>query len=415
MKNILYILFFISFVFTGCVKDQDDIFDLPSAQRAEQLNKDCKATLVAAPNGWVMEYYPSTQYYGGSFIYMTFTQDSVRMTDEAKLDLTPVSFYSLKLDNGPVLSFDTYNEVIHKYADPGQDGIGYGGDYEFIIVSVSPDVIMLTGKKGFDKIVMRPLAQGKTFAQYLDEVKSMDSYLNMNPQWRLIDGNDTLYISGDDKRHFMTSVDPAFVNDVVANAALPTQDGIIFNPALELNGKSYSIFKFSDDKTSLISTDSKLTGKIVGETPQENFLTMMAKGKTWNMLSGEGNMSDKVREFYTLLENGCSDKGRKLSNVGFSFKDNNYLLRIGSKKGSTEAKGEFYYDVTSGDNTVSYKYLDKSDTNGANYLKTFSGFNEFVNFVTGSYTLSTTDYLMVKNIRMTSKSDASVWFDISLN
>lgn len=415
MKNLLYFLFLMSFVFTGCVKDQDDIFDLPSAQRAEQLNKDCKSTLVAAPNGWVMEYYPSTQYYGGSFIYMTFDQDSVWMTDEAKLDLTPVSFYSLKMDNGPVLSFDTYNEVIHKYADPGQDGIGYGGDYEFIIVSVSPDVIMLTGKKGFDKIVMRPLAQGKTFAQYLDEVKSMDSYLNMSPQWRLIDGNDTLYISGDDKRHFKTSADPAFLSNVMANAALPTQDGIIFNPALELNGKSYSTFKFSDDKTSLIPTDSKLTGKIVGETPLENYLTMMAKGRTWNMLSGEGNMSDKVREFYTLLENGCNDKGRKLSNVGFSFKENNYLLRIGSKKGNAEVKGEFYYDVTSGDNTVSYQYLDKSDNNGANYLKTFSGFNEFVNFVTGSYTLSTTDYLMVKNIRMTSKSDASIWFDISLN
>lgn len=55
--------------------------------------------------------------------------------------------YTLKHENGILLSFDTYNRIFHQFSDPQSDGIGFGGDYEFYVMEHTSDHIVLKGKR----------------------------------------------------------------------------------------------------------------------------------------------------------------------------------------------------------------------------------------------------------------------------
>lgn len=57
--------------------------------------------------------------------------------------------YRLTEDNGPVLSFDSYNDLMHFFATPDSDHPrAYDGDFEFQLFCMSPiDVRKLRGKR----------------------------------------------------------------------------------------------------------------------------------------------------------------------------------------------------------------------------------------------------------------------------
>lgn len=61
----------------SCVSKIDPIFDESSANRVKALAERLNETLTGAPNGWLLEYYPSSgQYYGG----FTCSSPSARAT-----------------------------------------------------------------------------------------------------------------------------------------------------------------------------------------------------------------------------------------------------------------------------------------------------------------------------------------------
>ena len=114
----------------ACVSKINPIFDESSANRAEALAEKLNETLTSCPNGWLLEYYPSSgQYYGGFNVLLSFTEgNKVKAGSEvAGPGKTATSTYTIYQSAGCVLAFDTYNEVIHYFADPetsGGDGAG---------------------------------------------------------------------------------------------------------------------------------------------------------------------------------------------------------------------------------------------------------------------------------------------------
>ena len=46
-----------------------------------------------------------------------------------------------------MLTFDSYNPLIHMFSGPLGLNMNLGGDYEFIIMSATPDKVILQGKK----------------------------------------------------------------------------------------------------------------------------------------------------------------------------------------------------------------------------------------------------------------------------
>lgn len=155
IKKILFLGVLVSAVcMTGCKVTNDYIFDDISTQRITDYIEACNEVLGEAPHGWKLVYYPDTTQYGAYTFLMKFKEDNrVDMRWDGNDDATESS-YSFNSSQGPVLNFDTYS-LLHRLADPdpnvagGKAGIGYKGEFEFVIREVAPtkDTIYFLTKK----------------------------------------------------------------------------------------------------------------------------------------------------------------------------------------------------------------------------------------------------------------------------
>lgn len=92
------------------------MFDDSSANRIEASLAQVNEVLLSAKNGWLMKYYPNAnQKYGGYNLFLYFSADGkvTAASDVAGVGERMTSLYSLKQSAGAVLSFDTYNSIIH--------------------------------------------------------------------------------------------------------------------------------------------------------------------------------------------------------------------------------------------------------------------------------------------------------------
>lgn len=169
----------------SCVSKIDPIFDDSSANRAEAMAERLNETLTSSPNGWLLEYYPSSgQYYGGFNVFLSFSEgNKVKAGSEiAGTGKTATSTYTIYQSAGCVLSLDTYNEVMHYFADPessaGQGaGYGYEGDFEFNVLDLQDDRITLKGRKTGSRMTMTPMPVSMSWDDYITAVKEEEQAL----------------------------------------------------------------------------------------------------------------------------------------------------------------------------------------------------------------------------------------------
>ena len=180
MKKIfLYIAFVTGIVsLQSCLHEEDDLFDTPAAQRIEETVKADRLLLESASNGWKFEYYYGDEYdYGGVNFLLKFKDGKVTATGETTvlLDLEPgqtsTSSSDIVTDKGPVLSFNTYNDILHELAQPYQSDVdGYYGDYEFVIQKTTNDSIYMKGKKWGNKVLLTRLPDDVNWTEYMNSV-----------------------------------------------------------------------------------------------------------------------------------------------------------------------------------------------------------------------------------------------------
>lgn len=177
MKKRFILIFAIASVFAvlvpSCQKDDEAVFDKSATERLEDMVEEVRNILTANENGWVMKYYIGGSQSGGGYAYtIRFTDDDAEIGFEfAKtafgydVDKTITSLYKIGDDNGPVLSFDTYNDYIHYFSTPSSSYYqALGGDFEFEIRSVSPERIEMIGRRSRNVITLEPLdVSGKEF------------------------------------------------------------------------------------------------------------------------------------------------------------------------------------------------------------------------------------------------------------
>lgn len=192
IKYFSLLLMALPFLLTSCFKDDNDIFGDSSSKRLQQTLDDTREILRDAENGWVMDYYVGTdQMYGGYAFLVKF--DSLTVTATSELTTTPAtSYYKLTTDNGPVLTFDTYNQVLHELATPSASNYeAYHADYEFQIVSATPELILLRGRRTGNVMQMRPLPANTTAADYLKKVNDLEASMLVGSMGTKL-GNDSL-------------------------------------------------------------------------------------------------------------------------------------------------------------------------------------------------------------------------------
>lgn len=183
--------------FTACVAEQEDIFDKTATERLDEI-KGVYAQRLASDGGkWVMEYYPTNEKEDpiglGYLMACNFTSDFkvvVGMNNEITKNFykESTSAWEILTDNGPVLSFNTYNDVLHTFSTPenipmkegekedkeDETGRGYEGDYEFVITNLAADsdYAMLKGKKRGTYNRLTRLPADTDLRTYISEVES---------------------------------------------------------------------------------------------------------------------------------------------------------------------------------------------------------------------------------------------------
>lgn len=258
------IFFYIMFAVAGlslqsCLHDDDEIFDKPAAERINEAVANAKEVLTSSQEGWVMHYYVGQEYaYGGLNLAMKFTDGKVQMYNETakKSDgsyISAVSTYKITRDQGPVLAFDTYNDLLHVYGDPAGSGPtdvdGWEADYEFVIMNISEDqnTITLKGKKFNNTIVLERL--NRPIAEYLDAATKMAESLT--------NAGIIAYTVGDKKAKFYpgsSEYSVKYVDDKgeVASLTVPytsTDKGLLFNEPIELFGDTLKGINAKDTAT----------------------------------------------------------------------------------------------------------------------------------------------------------------------
>jgi hypothetical protein len=117
-----------SLFLSSCLKEDKDFFQDSASDRMEQYLVKSKEILKGAANGWMMSCYPSpTQEFGGYTLFLKFGDgDKVTVASELEAaDKTETSLYTVSSNTGPILSFNTYNSMIHYFSEPrNRDGIG---------------------------------------------------------------------------------------------------------------------------------------------------------------------------------------------------------------------------------------------------------------------------------------------------
>ncbi|WP_455584289.1 DUF4302 domain-containing protein [Bacteroides sp.] len=270
-------------LFTWCISscsDENDIFDSSSAHRMSAMLQECNDVLTGAENGWVLEYYPEDSKYGGFYLYMTFSkQGEVKVTAESPMLESPgeqvTSMYQMKADMGPVLSFDTYNRILHQFSDPNPDGLGYEGDYEFVILNATKEKVELRGKKSGAKMQMTPLPTGTTWESYSNKLdKMIQSFpgftMRMNIDGTVVEMEESYEIG----RYQSFKLPEGVESSAEGMAYIYTPDGIKFKEPVTIAGKTIQNFIASEDGTHLVCTDEGANGVEIVQMPLgEAFVT----------------------------------------------------------------------------------------------------------------------------------------------
>lgn len=195
----------LSMSLTSCFKnEEDDIFDKNAAERLEESKQYYADILTDKGGKWQMEYYANGDEHGYVYL-MTFNKNGqvkiageneyIAYADNYASGGQPkygeaTSLWEIVTDNGPVLSFNSYNKYFHIFSSPydippygegqpDESGEGHLGDYEFDLMKYSNDTLYIEGKKREIKMIMTRVDASVDDRAYMDYVTAMaDSFFH---------------------------------------------------------------------------------------------------------------------------------------------------------------------------------------------------------------------------------------------
>lgn len=233
----LVIIGLLAATFAACSRDEESLFEKPAAIRAQEAIDNAFSVFTSAENGWEMAYFPNLEASAKGYNMVLKFKKNGNVSVTAKNATTTgnkivtdtASTWAVKSDYGPILTFDTYNDVFHAFSDPKGDGAGLLGDYEFLILKATPELVLLKGKKHSAYTVMRPM-KNPDLAEYFTNCEKMQADLfGNNNIVTLHQGDNKMYLYKGADGQFQSA---AYGSPLLAEAATyhpvcSTEDGII--------------------------------------------------------------------------------------------------------------------------------------------------------------------------------------------
>lgn len=450
---------------TSCSNKEEDIFDDAAAVRMDAAKTETKALLISAPNGWELSYFADNEWEPGYVILMKFHNDesvemagsnawvaNAFMSQDRYAVQHETSLYKMISDDGPVLTFDTFNRMLHIFSEPynlpsptynpdnvpfpigpqeksavsGKDydvnesGYGHNGDYEFVVLSKSENEIILRGKKTRITMRMRRLADDTDWDTYFATVHRLaeNTFSNRFGDLKMVVGGHDLHISNltsgvmsilaDDDDPVMETVKVPFIY---------TPDGIrLREPYKGFEDRLADIaiqnFAFNEDGT-LRCTDRDVEFALNSSYPEIFGMPTFS----WNI-----NFDTAAGTVKTLIDQTVADFAAISTYQGLQYLYFNYNMASGRHAVTMRVKrssslGSIYGDYTYGeDGTIKMSFTgDEGDTNGLNRIGKVPALKSLLQHISATTWKVTTESPMApENLTFTNVSDSSEYFNVTI-
>lgn len=436
--------------FTACVNEEDDLFDKTAAERLNEASALYSSRLMAQPNGWAMQLYPTNDneapYGSGYLVLCRFNKDhsvvvSMKNQFTDNVYRTDTSLWEVITDNGPVLSFNSHNDCLHAFTDPedilwtgnadepnNETGTGVGGDYEFIIVDAPEDAsyMMLKGKKRGTYNLFTPVEEGVEYESYLADVENFmkTMFPSSNPTF------DVLHTPNGDFK--MTGIDDGIPNifpydgdeiiDESFNAFLITKRGDDYYLRLRdsfkiENGEeeaSEQEFMYHPDQDLFIGTgDDRFI--IDGDEPNRFFRqALIDETRQWRW-NAKSEMSAAYGDLMTRLSEAF--KSKKLTYdrniLKYNTSKDKVVMTVSYKRNTSTISLDYIFGYSFDEsNKLTLTYEGPNDKAAETMLTQIPEIKGIVDAMNGQLNVKpSSTRFNLNNLRIETK-DSNLWFDI---
>lgn len=313
MKKIKYITTCVALAaiaLSGCSRfEEEDLFSESAALRIEHNADKLQEILVNAPQGWVMQYYTGrgvsvfegfnlfAKFERGGKVTMAGNHRFLRDGNAGKYTEAS-SLYELIREDGLVLAFNTWNDVLTPFVDPVahwaapddlvKDGEGMEGDQNLVVTSMSENEILCRGERWDAHI--RLVKADRDWKTYIADTETMKGRITNNviSSYYLTAGNTIMYCVGLRSGRYRISErvnDPLKV-DSVSCCFTPT--GFRNERPDTLAGHTFQEFKMNEEGTALVNED----GTVQVVATWDNYI-VNSRNTTWNF--NQDNLTDEQK------------------------------------------------------------------------------------------------------------------------
>lgn len=414
----------------SCTRDEDDLFEKSAAERAREAITNANEALVAAENGWEFLYFCNPDTRGYNLLvrlyadgHVTFTAKNA-LTTNNQMQTDGNSTWTLISDYGPLLSFDTYNEVFHAWSDPQNDGDGYLGDYEFLILNTTAEQIRLKGKKHSAYSVLNRLPDDLSWEDYYAQVEALEANLFGNDNFlelhqggnvkSLFEGSTGIFTMGEQGQLPTEEVPPTF-------PLITTRTGIQLMQGFD-GYEDHKTFELNAERDRLqYSADEYITPGDLSVYVQ-NYLTLM--GNQWNISTETTNPTSEAAVAAVLEQlRALSSNARRNASVrGLTFRydasTEGYIVEMRytlESRTQERTPVKFNFNVTAENGALTLAYVGPADNNAQIMLGNAPAIEQLVQTLNGTYSLAATVIPLnpTQGTTLTSTADANLWFTMT--
>ena len=424
---------------SSCKNEIDEIFDDDAVARLDAAKVEYTNILTDKGGKWQLEYYANSKEPGYIYV-MTFKNDgSVTISGMNKWISyangssttgtisygSATSLWEVIADNGPVLSFNSFNKYFHLFADPEdipstsdeddvETGYGHEGDYEFDLMKYSNDTLYITGKKHGIDMIMTRIDANYDDEVYMNEVVAMaDSFFNAKIPYVYINlPNDVRYIV----KNGATSILSVYKEgeDEISTSesynVIITHDGLSFMYPITLDGYVIQNFTRQADGSLLCRDDQQTT-----MTADPLSTVFNNHNLTWRLdvNNAGGVFADYIANLATELK-AYNSSSLVYAELKYDTKLECYTLTFFVKKGSSTFKPLFYLDMEQlGETQMKLHFQAEGDKAGETYATRCPSMRSIINEL-GSHTfiMSVNSLLAPVNMKLSHSENTAnytVW------
>lgn len=319
MRKLIYILPVALLALGACSREEANLFDDTAAERLIKARGQAITYLTEATN-WEMRYFAQPETAGYAFLFQFNIDGSVKIGAKNHISSsdrfkTEVSLWDVDYTQSVTLSFNSYNSLFSIFADPLSDGIGYGGDYEFVILESAADHFRLKGKKTgayIDLIRLEDNIDWEMYYTKIDEFNDMTFTGNDEAEFTYI-GYDTI----------MTMTYEGGVFSYNRNDADTTLGFVVTPTGVHFYSQTPTVadvlskdFILSPDTSKLICADDEAVYFVSEFTPADFFASKFNKDARWTYVP-DGTDAATHDAVADLMEE-AEAKGAVISRISYS-------------------------------------------------------------------------------------------------